>query len=305
MILCGLLLLSFTSAALSQTEDVPDASENQFAFVHEYVDSQTGKKMHLRMRRAGPRPIPLGGNLYLQKDTLQGHFLCDVLDAYISRNLLWIGEFEVETQTLLQNFVQKGDLVIDVGANIGIHSVGFSKMVGETGVVLSFEPQDRVYKILNANLVLNQAFNVRALKYGIGEQTEILEEVKVDYNSGTNVGAFRTQLGTGEPLDAIQREKLDHVPHHSKEYMTIEKLDNLYYWEVPDRAMCPSVIKIDIEGELHERLEGLDERLGMDPQPPNAQEWKHRRCGEPASCWRPASQCCLSRITASQQAKTF
>jgi len=220
------------------------------------IDESTGEADELIIKRAGPRPVRLGNTLYVQPDTYHGHFMVDLMDAFISRNLLRMGEFEAHTQALLGMFLREGEVAIDIGANIGVHSVGLAEAVGPRGVVLSFEPQDRVYKLLSANLAMNGAFHARAFRLGLGERAEVLAEHKVDYDAFNNVGAFRTQLGSGRPLEEIERLDLGGVPHYAKESIRIEALDHVWATEAPDPNACPSVIKMDIEGMEAQALRG-------------------------------------------------
>ena len=53
-----------------------------------------------------------------------------------------------------------GYISLDVGANIGCHTVPFAKLVGESGRVVAFEPQRLVFQNLCANLALNALTNV-------------------------------------------------------------------------------------------------------------------------------------------------
>lgn len=61
----------------------------------------------------------------------------------------------------IQKRVQKGDVVFDVGANIGLVSVMLSKIVGENGIVHSFEPHPDTFQELLKTLALNSCTNVR------------------------------------------------------------------------------------------------------------------------------------------------
>ena len=56
---------------------------------------------------------------------------------------------------ILNLCVEETDNVIDLGANIGSHSVAMSRKVS-AGSVFSFEPQSLVFSILQNNLLLNK-----------------------------------------------------------------------------------------------------------------------------------------------------
>jgi FkbM family methyltransferase len=73
--------------------------------------------------------------------------------------------FEAGPIDRLQEFVPNGSLVIDVGANVGFFSLRFARWVGESGEVISIEPEDRNYNTLISALRREGLFNrVRALK---------------------------------------------------------------------------------------------------------------------------------------------
>ena len=74
--------------------------------------------------------------------------LYNVNDDYIGRSLDIYGEFsegEIEAFSLL---VHPGDIVLDVGANIGSHTIWFAQAVGPTGGVMAFEPQRLLFQTL-------------------------------------------------------------------------------------------------------------------------------------------------------------
>src|ERR1051325_2715958 len=53
---------------------------------------------------------------------------------------------------LIRKLVKPGDVVLDIGANIGFYAKIFSKIVGNTGKVHSFEPDSNNYSHLKDNL---------------------------------------------------------------------------------------------------------------------------------------------------------
>ena len=62
--------------------------------------------------------------------------------------------------------IQPGDVVIEVGANIGPHTVFLAQHVGPQGLVLAFEPQRILFQTLCANLALNSIHQRRLLPAG-------------------------------------------------------------------------------------------------------------------------------------------
>lgn len=66
-----------------------------------------------------------------------------------------------ETDLLLDHLLP-GDMVVDIGANIGVYTLPMAKQVGETGKVYAFEPVPRNFALLMKNLQANQLTNVIA-----------------------------------------------------------------------------------------------------------------------------------------------
>ena len=58
--------------------------------------------------------------------------------------------------------IEPGDVVVDVGADIGALTVPLARAVGPAGRVLAFEPQPTVFQNLCANLALNDLLHVQA-----------------------------------------------------------------------------------------------------------------------------------------------
>ncbi len=122
------------------------------------------------------------------KNCRHGLFLYLATDRYIGHSLDLYGEWSEEELRLLANFIRPGDTVLDVGANIGTHTVAFAQMVGAGGVVWAQEPQRILVQILCANAALNNLVNVQALHAGASRTSGWMHAPAVDYSKAENFG---------------------------------------------------------------------------------------------------------------------
>jgi FkbM family methyltransferase len=108
---------------------------------------------------------------------------------------------------LFNNYLRPGMTVVDVGANIGVHTVYFARTLGPDGQVFAFEPQRILYQILCGNIALNQHNNVVALNAGLGAQSGNIVVPRLDYASGGNFGGL--SLGQWKKGDEVPLRTLD------------------------------------------------------------------------------------------------
>lgn len=67
-----------------------------------------------------------------------------------------LGRFEPFLVRAYQKLIKPGEVVFDIGANIGAHSLIFGKIVGPEGRVVAFEPTQFAFAKLMRNLSLNE-----------------------------------------------------------------------------------------------------------------------------------------------------
>ena len=99
-----------------------------------------------------------------------GPIVYNRFDRYVGASLHRYGEFSHSEQALFEVLVGRGQVVVEVGANIGAHTVVLSRLVGADGEVHAFEPQRIVFQALCANLALNQCTNVWARQMAVGSE---------------------------------------------------------------------------------------------------------------------------------------
>ena len=95
-----------------------------------------------------------------RKGTVQTVTRCGIswsldLDEGIDLAIYVFGRFEPTTSRVLEESTHPGDVVIDIGANIGAHTLPLAKRVGKNGRVIAFEPTRFAHAKLMRNLELN------------------------------------------------------------------------------------------------------------------------------------------------------
>lgn len=132
-------------------------------------------------------------------------------DAYVGRSLDLYGEYGPAEAALFAQIVQPGMWVVEVGANIGAHTVHLSRMAGEDGRVIAFEPQRLPFQTLCANIALSSRTNVHAYQMGLGHEAGEASEVLLDPTAAINFGGVSlqgAQSGT-HPLLRVPVQTLD------------------------------------------------------------------------------------------------
>lgn len=116
---------------------------------------------------------------------------------------MWAGRLWEATETRwFTESLRPGDVVVDVGANVGYYTVIAALLVGDKGRVYAFEPDPVGFEILQRNVTLNGLNNV------------ILEQKAVAREAGTlrlflaeeNKGDHRIYQPAGEDRPAIEIE---------------------------------------------------------------------------------------------------
>jgi FkbM family methyltransferase len=92
----------------------------------------------------------------------------DQADASISRLLLLGHPYEPHLRRVLRAFVTPGDTVVDVGANLGIHTILCAQLVGPSGHVVAVEANPENCRLILLSVERNQLTNVRLVPLALG-----------------------------------------------------------------------------------------------------------------------------------------
>ena len=173
------------------------------------------------------------GNLKTEFAEVQGSKM--FLDPGDSLDLSINGVYgELDTQ-IIREQIKEGDIVIDVGANIGYYTLIFAQLVGKTGKVFAFEPEPKNFEILKKNIEINNYDNVTAEQKIISDKCE---KMKLFVSDSGIVGHRIQKMGNLENFIEVESVTLD-------DYMKKLNLDKKV-----------DFIKIDVEGAEPKVLDG-------------------------------------------------
>lgn len=162
------------------------------------------------MTNLDPSPELLFGHAAMRmKMCRRGPMLYNIHDTYVGRSFDLYGEYAEDEMGLLANFVRPGQAVMDIGANIGAHTIFFAKQVGPEGRVVAFEPQRQVFQTLCANVTLNGLNNVLTFHAGAADKTGMATIPVPDYAQDGNFGGI-SMLGAqnGEPVQVMMLDQV-------------------------------------------------------------------------------------------------
>jgi FkbM family methyltransferase len=102
------------------------------------------------------RPCTYVGEQTILTQTILGHLVhVDARDTSLLPSLVVRGYWEPAVTRALLRLVRPGQRIVEVGANVGYHSVLFASGVAPTGSVTAFEANPRMVELLRRTLATN------------------------------------------------------------------------------------------------------------------------------------------------------
>ena len=169
------------------------------------------------------KQTPLGPIMYLPHD------------QYVGRSIDLYQEFS-SGEAAFFKFAIKGGSVIDVGANIGAHSVLFAKLADST---FAFEPQNILFRLLCANL--SGYSNAYTYNAAVGNDEGIVWLPSLDYSVKNNFG--------GLGVNTFKQQQVE-IPTVKTQLRKLDKVEAIQQCDKID------LIKVDVEGMEKDVLEG-------------------------------------------------
>ena len=159
--------------------------------------------------------------------------------------------FEAESIKTFLSMLHPGDIVLDIGANVGVYSLLAAEAVGDAGHVYAFEPASQTFLALQENIRLN-GFEKRITALNLG----LSDRIKTGRIASPPI-ADRYESG-----DAFNY--VEDVEDNQTGAIQLTTVDQF----IADNGLSVvNAIKLDIEGAELLCLKGAKELLSMDTRP--------------------------------------
>lgn len=155
-----------------------------------------------------------------------GRFVCSLRDLVQSR-IYYTGVWEPSLTQLIKKRVSRGDVFVDIGANVGYFTVLAAGLVGKEGKVVAIEASPTIHAKLCDNIRINRLSNVVTYNCAVAESSGVAD---VYYGHETNIGhtsILETEVGVREAT--VEKKPLDLILSH-------------------EDLLRAKMIKIDVEG---------------------------------------------------------
>ena len=175
-------------------------------------------------------------------ETIDNQFiLINTKDKYIGNNIYFKKQWEPHVRFIFNLLINEGMTVIDIGANIGAHTIYLSKLVGNTGKVIAFEPDKMHYNSLMFSLILNKCYNTTIHNIGIGENEDnmYIDKCWKDRKTENKFGAINLKKTVDDPDDQC---------------VIVKSIDSFCFPSI-------NLIKIDAEGMEDSVMKGMTDTI--------------------------------------------
>jgi FkbM family methyltransferase len=167
---------------------------------------------------------------------VQGHKM--FLDSNDTLALSTRGIYEPLTTNLFRKEINKGDIVLDIGAHIGYYTLISAGLVGEEGKVFAFEPAPDNFALLRKNIGINGYKNVVVSQKAVSNKCSRTKLFLNEHDTGSD--------SICEPADAGKSVEVD-----------VTTLDEFFR----DYDGNINFIKMDVEGAEPAVIEGMSSLL--------------------------------------------
>ena len=206
-------------------------------FTHKYIKKLKRLPRFLLGLVRRENPSQMWGRVFdLSKKKLvqlNGFQLFVMPNDYIGGSILKSKTYEPHVTTVIRNVLKKGDVFLDVGANIGYYTLLASSLVKSDGKVIAFEPNPQNLQLIYSSLLESEADNVTIYPYAASDAADMLRFT----TGGSNGGV---------------------VSKHSKDQKHYLLVPSVVLDEILKDESRIDLIKIDIEAHEPAAIRGME-----------------------------------------------
>jgi len=149
------------------------------------------------------------------------------------------GRWRLDVLEFLDRRLKPGDVVYDVGSNIGLFSIFAARKVTEQGRVFAFEPNPETFSYLQENIRLNELENLCSFQVALGNSAGEAELFAGEDLLFSSLVAARNDQTAGKSVRVVEGDRL----------------------REEQRLPQPNVLMIDVEGYEYAAIRGLRQSL--------------------------------------------
>jgi FkbM family methyltransferase len=166
-------------------------------------------------------------------------FHCDT-QSFLEWYIFFYGAFRPEVSRLINRMLRPGQVAIDIGANVGMHSVIMANRVGPTGHVVVFEPDPHPMGRLRRNMALNGIDWVTTVEAAVSARSETRTFYLHDDTIGNFANASLVAANVGKQTASVE--------------MQVVSIDE---WMRDNPLPRVDVVKLLAQGEEYNALQGM------------------------------------------------
>ncbi|MFM8679253.1 MAG: FkbM family methyltransferase [Alphaproteobacteria bacterium] len=166
-------------------------------------------------------------------------FHCDT-QSFLEWYIFFYGAFRPEVSRLINRMLRPGQVAIDIGANVGMHSVIMANRVGPTGRVVVFEPDPHPMGRLRRNMALNGIDWVTTVEAAVSARSETRTFYLHDDSIGNFANASLVAATVGKQTASVE--------------MQVVSIDE---WMRDNPLPRVDVVKLLAQGEEYNALQGM------------------------------------------------
>jgi FkbM family methyltransferase len=170
------------------------------------------------------RVVPLGDRVLALTHAGRKIFL-DPADVGITPHIALTGEWERDTETVVRRLLRPGQTAIEVGANMGYHTLAMADAVGPGGRIHAFEANPDIARLLDATVQVNGLLDRVTLhaKAALAQRGEVEFAIHPDHCGSAHLAVpedrpcysrrarvpavmLDEEPGTGAPVDLIRMD---------------------------------------------------------------------------------------------------